>query len=326
MSSNPRAKGFAQDLERAWRWREERGVFSELECVRVFHGPGEGSGALRDFAIDRFGAHFWVTSWGNSGDGGAIRAFLEGRGARSAVLISRPARGVPEEPSPLIGRAPEGRFEAGEGTLRFWVQTQGVRHPGLFLDHAPLRAWLLGRARDWRVLNTFAYTGSLSVACGKGGARQVTTLDLSAPSIEWARANWALNALEAGRGEFISGDVFEWLPRLRRSGRQFDCVILDPPSFSRGKKGARFSTTQDLSKLHELAFELLAEGGYAVTSINSAGIPWERFEAEVDKAARAKKLRFQLVSRIEQPETFLTQFPGVASEARYLKGLVLRRI
>ena len=63
---------------------------------------------------------------------------------------------------------------------------------GLFLDHRPLRAWLEKNARGWRVLNTFAYTGSLSVAAGLGGASHATTLDLSGATLRWARENQAL--------------------------------------------------------------------------------------------------------------------------------------
>src|SRR6202041_44691 len=142
------------------------------------------------------------------------------------------------------------------------------KHPGLFLDHAPLRAWLKENSKGLNVLNTFAYTGSLSVAAGVGGAKKVTTLDLSRPTLEWARENWELNRLAEKNSDFIFGDYFEWIPRLAKKNQLFDCVILDPPSFSRGKKGG-FSTTKDLRTLHELALDCVAPEGVLVTSINS---------------------------------------------------------
>src|SRR5690606_24981460 len=153
---------------------------------------------------------------------------------------------------PLFGEVPAGHFSVSEGGRSFLVQLQGVRHPGLFLDLAPLRDWLQARSQGWRVLNAFAYTGSLSVAAGRGGASHVTTIDLSRPTIRWAEENWRENVLPESSARFIAGDVFEWLPRLRREKAEYDCLILDPPSFSRGKKGS-FSTAKDLRRLHELA-------------------------------------------------------------------------
>ncbi|WP_421020808.1 hypothetical protein, partial [Klebsiella pneumoniae] len=83
------------DLERAWRWRDERGLLAESSALRVFHGPGEGSGALAGLAIDRFGEHFWITIWeGHSeraeGALPLVADFLRAHGARSAVHLPRP--------------------------------------------------------------------------------------------------------------------------------------------------------------------------------------------------------------------------------------------
>lgn len=318
----------------------------------MFHGPGESTGSLALWAIDRFqcaegsaqGDHYWVTQWERaSGDRvgsdretqaavtdailAEIRDFLTNRDARSATWLGRPEQGVPSEPRTLLGQPPSGRFVAREGASRFAIQLLGARHPGLFLDHLPLRNWLGSSAQGWRVLNTFAYTGSLSVACGLGGAAHVTTLDLSKPTIDWAQENWRLNGLADDRARFIAGDVFEWLPRLaregERSGRRYDCVILDPPSFSRGHKGT-FSTQKDLVRLHELALDLVTEGGHLVTSINSAQITWAKYEADVQAAARARKASLQILARVDLPETFPTALGR--TEDRYLKGWVLRKV
>ena len=314
------------ELEAAWDWRAARGILGELEAVRVFYGPGEGSGGLRSLAVDRFGSHYWITQWEEKkGVAPALskelEVFLTGKGASSAVSLWRPEKGVPAEPEILFGVPPADKFQIVEDGVRFWVQLLGVRHPGLFLDHLPLRQWLRVRSRGWRVLNCFAYTGSLSIAACLGGASHVCTLDLSKPAVRWAEENWKLNSLSSEVGKFIAGDVFEWLPRLKRQGEKFDCVILDPPSFSRGEKGS-FSTAKDLKKLHELVFGLLSPGGFVVSSINSAGVSMAKFEADVLAAAVACGRRCEVLRRIELPETFPTRLeePG----ERYLKGVILR--
>jgi len=327
-----------KELEQAWSAREISGDIERLGALRVFHGPGDSDGALARVAIDRFvdsrsgQAHAWVTEWEGAGreDSASelrqgISEFLAEKGFASAVALWRPdpGKGIPDEPQIILGEPPLDRFAVRETDIQVWIQLREVRHPGLFLDHEPLRRWLRARARGWKVLNLFAYTGSLSVACGAGGAEKVTTLDLSRPTVQWAQDNWSLNGFEASRGDFIFGDVFEWLPKLARRGELFDCVILDPPSFSRDKKGGRFSTSKDLGRLHREVISSLAPGGRIVTSINSANVPIDKYEAEIAAEARALGRRFSVLHRFDLPESFPTRL-GASTDERYLKGFILR--
>jgi 23S rRNA (cytosine1962-C5)-methyltransferase len=253
-----------RELEAAWKWRLNRGLIEVQGSLRVFHGSGDGTHELKNISIDRFeepsgSAHYWVTEWEASGKAApleGIQEFLRERGATSAVALLRPEKGVPSEPRVILGAPPDQKFTAREGRTLFKIRLIGAKHPGLFLDHYPLRRWLGASARDLRVLNTFSYTGSLSIAAGLGGASHVTTLDLSQPTILWAEENWALNGLAPEKARFIYGDYFEWLPRLKRENKKFDLAILDPPSFSRSKNGT-FSTSKDLRKLHALIFGVL---------------------------------------------------------------------
>jgi 23S rRNA (cytosine1962-C5)-methyltransferase len=318
------------DLEVAWDWRDRLGVFKKTQVVRVFHGTGEGKGHFQSFAVDRFGDHYWVTRWENqdlrTDDKKVLDQMIEfyqSKKAISIVGLSRPEKGVAPESQVFWGKPPSNRFAVSESELKLWVQLENTRHPGIFLDHEPLRVWLRENMRGLRVLNTFAYTGSLSVAAGVGQASHVTTLDLSKATIQWARENVLLNGLSESAHRFISGDVFEWLPRLKREKEKYDCMILDPPSFSHGKAG-RFSTSKDLEKLHSLAMDLIAEGGFLITSINSANVSVKKYEADIVAAARAKKMEFSVLRQIDLPMTFPT--PLSQSSERYLKGWILRRM
>ena len=324
-----------KNLESAWKLREETKSFENTEALRIFYGPTEGQGRSEiaaNIAIDQYGRHAWVTEWESSNGQSEskierkaaineIVEFLKKKNYQSAVALFRPEKNIPSEPEILFGEPPAERFSVHEGPAKFWIQLRELKHPGLFLDHAPLRKWLHGNMKGLKVLNTFAYTGSLSVAAGLGKASHVTTLDLSKPTIEWARANWSLNGLAEDASDFIYGDYFEWLPKLHRKDRQFDCVILDPPSFSRGKKG-NFSTSKDLVALHEHALDVLAPGGFLITSINSANIAKKKYAAEIQAACKSKKMKLEIVREISLPPSF----PIPAGEEPYLKGWVLKRL
>lgn len=332
------------NLAAAFTRREQSGQLQQSDALRIFHGPGEAQvkdralqAVLKNLSIDRFGQHAWVTLWEEQANS-TIQALFEQHVRLplcdflqqhfvSAVLLYRPVKGVPENPSILFGAPPAERFSAFEKGARYEIQLQDTKHPGLFLDHAPLREWLMHNCHGLRVLNTFAYTGSLSVAAGIGGAKHVTTLDLSKATMRWAEANGELNGLNGDRARWIAGDVFEWLPRLKKEIGQgkiplFDMVIMDPPSFSRSDKGT-FSTAKDLPQLHALALDILAPGGLLITSINSAKITWEQFEKDILQAAKQKKCNLQVLKRLEQPETFPNWLHEQANE-RYLKGFIFR--
>ncbi len=314
-----------RELEKAWLLRQKLELGARSEAYRVFHGPGEARGVLARYAVDRFGAHTWITEWESTETVSAeeqatalngIARFLEAQGMVSGVLLERPRGGIPSEPRALFGTPPQAPFPVREHDSRFLIRLMGSRHPGLFLDHEPLRKWLAENAESWKVLNCFAYTGSLSVAAGIGGADHVTTLDLSKPTISWARDNWALNGLEAGAADFIAGDVFEKLPRFAKQPALFDCVILDPPSFSRGKKGS-FSTQKDLFRLHKQALSVLQSGGTLITSINSVNVSRAKFRDEVRRAASECGVGLSPILEIKAP-------PSFPSQSDYLKGWVFQ--
>jgi len=301
--------------------------------TRIFHGPGDApmGNELTRVAIDRFEDHYWVHYWADAKDQTPseevlekLKTFLSQHKAKSAVLSLRPLGESPQVPTLLLGDEMPEPFTVNENGVLIEIRFKEMRHPGLFLDHAPLRAWLKKSMKGAEVLNTFAYTGSLSMAAAVGRASQVTTVDLSATTLEWAKRNAEINKVSATCNEWFAEDFFEFAKRSAKKARIWDCVILDPPSFSRSKSGT-FSTQKDLKKLHVAALELVGREGYLVTSINSEKISREYFWKEIDKAVEVVGARIEIVSKIElPPQTFPT--PARRPEKNYLKGWILRRI
>ncbi len=111
--------------------------------------------------------------------------------------------------------------------------------------------------RPARVLNLFAYSGGSTLAAALAGA-EVCHVDASKGMVDWARKNAALNGLEEKPVRWIVDDVTKFLERELRRERQYDLLILDPPSYGRGAKGEVFKIENDLPPLLALLGKLLS--------------------------------------------------------------------
>ena len=164
-----------------------------------------------------------------------------------------------------------------ESGMRFGLDFAAGYSAGLFIDQRPNRAFVR-RAGVRRMLNTFAYTCSFSVAAAMEGAETVS-VDLSKKSIDRGRANFALNALDTAAHRFIADDVLDVLPRLARRGEKFDAIILDPPTFSRGNKGRKWQVEHDFESLLLAALDLAAPKARVLLSTNCTRLDRRALEA-----------------------------------------------
>lgn len=124
-------------------------------------------------------------------------------------------------------------FEVHENGLTFLVNLQDYLDTGLFLDHRPLRKRVMQESKGKHVLNLFSYTGSFSVYAAAGGAFTTTTVDLSNTYLNWAKDNFKCNGISLSKHSFIKADVKAWLQQERI--REFDLIVLDPPTVSKSK-------------------------------------------------------------------------------------------
>jgi 23S rRNA (cytosine1962-C5)-methyltransferase len=164
-----------------------------------------------------------------------------------------------------------------ENGMRFGLDFGAGYSAGLFIDQRANRA-CVRRSKVRRLLNTFAYTCSFSVAAALAGA-ETTSIDLSKKSLDRGRENFALNGLDAAPHRFHADDVLDVLPRLARKGERFDAIILDPPTFSRGNKGRRFQVERDLETLLLAALELAEPRAKILLSTNCTRLNRRALEA-----------------------------------------------
>ncbi|NUE80425.1 methyltransferase [Snodgrassella sp. ESL0304] len=160
-------------------------------------------------------------------------------------------------------------FVIHEHGRAFWVNLDKYLDTGLFLDHRNTRQKIGNIAAGKRFLNLFAYTGSFSVYAATGGALFSETVDLSNTYLQWAQRNFELNGLDMQAHQIVRADVFQYLQKADEDHKQFDLIVMDPPSFSNSKKMLDILDIQrDQEKLIDGAMRLLSKQGSLYFSNN----------------------------------------------------------
>lgn len=183
---------------------------------------------------------------------------------------------------------------ATENDLKFKLKSHQGQSPGLFLDQRENRKWVLNNSKEKSVLNLFSYTSGFSVCAAVGGAKEVTTVDLSKSFIEWSKENFALNDLPAGpQFQFWSADTMHFMKGAINKNRTWDLIICDPPTFGRSDKGV-FQIEKDIDLLLQNCFQCLNPGGHILFSTNFEKWNTEGLHQQVRKALPERKFKFAL--------------------------------
>lgn len=155
----------------------------------------------------------------------------------------------------------------------FQINLSDYLDTGLFFDHRPLRLAIRSQAANKTVLNLFCYTGSFSVYAAQGKASAVDSVDLSKKYLSLAKNNFSLNKLVNDAYTFIESDSLTFLESTKKN---WDIIILDPPTFSNSKKT---ETTLDINKdwptFVNLCIEHLNPKGILYFSTNSLRLKFE---------------------------------------------------
>ena len=138
----------------------------------------------------------------------------------------------------------------------------GFKHTGLFPEQAVNWDWMIEKIqkakRDIKVLNLFAYTGGATVACSFAGA-SVVHVDSSRGMVSWAKENIVSSGLANKPVRFIIDDVTKFVAREIRRGNKYDAIIMDPPSYGRGKNGEVWQFENNISDLINLCAKVLSD-------------------------------------------------------------------
>lgn len=156
------------------------------------------------------------------------------------------------------------QVEIGGVVMKLSVTDFG--HLGVFPETRTLWNWIREtltvqgkkKNRPLSFLNLFAYSGGATLAGAQAGA-SCCHLDASKGMVDWARENAQLNQLQDAPIRWIVDDVIKFLRREVRRNNCYDAILLDPPSFGRGKKGELYKIEEQLVETLDLVQQVLSE-------------------------------------------------------------------
>jgi 23S rRNA (cytosine1962-C5)-methyltransferase len=316
-----------QRIETALSRRRAEIAAESTNAVRLVHGESDG---LPGFVADRYGDALVVQflAAGSEKWRETLTEILRERSGCPRVYErsdtdARELEGLPSRSGWISGAVGDGPLKIVEHGIEYAVDPASGQKTGFFLDQRDNRLTVRHLAGGRDALDCFCYTGGFSLSALVGGARSVLSIESSAQALAQAKRNLGLNRIAAGRAEWLEADVFQALRNLRREGREFDLIVLDPPKFAPTAKDAA-RAARGYKDINLNALKLLRPGGLLATFSCSGGVSPELFQKIVAGAAADAGapllLRQRFRSAPDHPVRI--EFP----EGEYLKGLLLERI
>jgi len=315
---------FRKRIQESILRREAYGLQNSTNALRLIHAESDG---LPGLVVDRYndvlvvqilsaGAEHWrETIIGCLSDVPGVNTIVE----RSDVDV-RTLEGLEPRSGVLYGTAPK-TVEIFENGLKFQVNVLTGQKTGFYIDQRRNRQMVGELAKNREVLNCFCYTGGFSLYALANGAAHVISVDSSSEALESGKTNLEINGLPALKSDWLEGDVFKVLRRLREEDLKFDMVILDPPKFAPTAAQAE-RAARGYKDINLIAFKLLRPGGILATFSCSGGVSAELFQKIVAGAAADAGMDARIIQTLTQgpDHPVALGFP----EGAYLKGLIVQ--
>ena len=284
---------FYKRISEAWNYRRQIGYY---ENCRLIFGEADG---LPQLIIDKFNEYFVIQTLALGIDVWkdaivkAIGKIFSPKGIyeRNDVPV-RELEGLPQQKG-FLSEPFDTKIEIRENGLRFYVDLEKGQKTGYFLDQQDNRRAIQHIVKGAEVLGVFTYTGTFEIHAAHYGAKSVLGLDISENAVEQANNNAALNGYQ-DRCRFEVANAFDTLKNWVKEGRQYDVVMLDPPSFTKSREHIQ-KAIAGYKEINLRGMKLIRPGGFLVTSSCTNLVSPDVFVDIMQMAAKDAKRRLRQV-------------------------------
>jgi 23S rRNA (cytosine1962-C5)-methyltransferase len=285
---------FLRKLSEAWKQRQQMGY---IENCRLIFGEADG---LPQLIIDKFNDYFVIQTLALGIDMWkdaivkAINQIFQPKGIyeRNDVPI-RELEGM-EQKKGFLSEPFDTNIIINENGLQFHVDIANGQKTGYFLDQQDNRRHIEHIVKDAEVLGAFTYTGTFEIHAAKYGAKSVHGLDISESAIAMCNKNAELNGV-ADKCKFECVNAFDVLKTWVKEDKQYDVVMLDPPSFSKSRATIQKAIT-GYKEINLRGMKLVKPGGFLVTSSCTNLVQPDLFLEIIQMAAKDARRQLRQVT------------------------------
>jgi 23S rRNA (cytosine1962-C5)-methyltransferase len=284
---------FVNRIEKAWEYRQKLGY---TENCRLIFGEADD---IPQLIIDKFNDYFVIQTLALGIDVWkpaivkAIEKVFSPKGIyeRNDVPV-RELEGM-EQKKGFLSAEFNTNIIITENGVKFHVDIANGQKTGFFLDQQDNRRAIQHIVKDADVLGAFCYTGSFEITAAHYEARSVLGLDISQSAIDMCNKNAVLNGLD-NICKFECVNAFDVLKEWSKAGRQWDVVMLDPPSFTKSRATID-KAVAGYKEINLRGMKLVKPGGFLVTSSCTNLVQPELFLDIIQMAATDAKRKIRQV-------------------------------
>ena len=311
---------FRAKIQAAWEFRRTLGF---QNACRVIFGESDG---LPGLTVDKYGDYlsFQIVSLGmEQWKEELISIFAEifapkGIYERNDLAV-RSKEGMPLMSGCVYGEVPE-TVEIREHDAIMQVNIADGQKTGHFLDQQENRGRIRPYVKDRSVLDLCCCTGGFSVHAALYGAKSVEAVDVSADALQLTMENARLNGVD-DRIVPTEANVFDLARAYADEGRQYGCVICDPPAFAKSRRALE-GAWRGYKELNLRCMKMVEPGGFLVSCSCSQFMTPELFLQLLQEASQDANRPVRLLEALVQSR----DHPAClgAEQSLYLKGYILQ--
>ncbi len=284
---------FLKRIEQAWAYRQKLGY---VENCRLIFGEAD---EIPQLIIDKFNDYFVIQTlalgidvWKPSIVKALGQIFSpKGIYERNDVPV-RELEGM-EQKKGFLSAEFDTNIIINENGVKFNVDIANGQKTGFFLDQQDNRKAIQQIVKGADVLGAFCYTGSFEISAAMYGAKSVLGLDISQAAIDMCNKNALLNGVE-DICSFKCVNAFDVLKEWTKEGKQWDVVMLDPPSFTKSRSSID-KAVAGYKEINLRGMKLVKPGGFLVTSSCTNLVKPELFVDIISMAAKDAKRKIRQV-------------------------------